>query len=71
MRLRRNPGDRMESRAVTGESNGSEGQKIMEPGMDYSKRIGIIGIELLTKAALCAATVGAIAGMAAALFFRS
>ena len=28
-------------------------------------------IELLTKAALCAATVGAIAGMAAALFFRS
>jgi hypothetical protein len=61
----------MNSRAVIGESNGSEGQKIMEPGMDYNKRIGIIGIELLTKAALCAATVGAIAGMAAALFFRS
>ena len=61
----------MNSRAAIGESNGSKGQKIMEPGMDYNKRIGIIGIELLTKAALCAATVGAIAGMAAALFFRS
>ena len=43
----------------------------MGPEMDYNRRIGIIGIELLTKAALCAATVGAIAGMAAALFFRS
>ena len=51
--------------------NRNRGEQIMEPGIDYNKRIGIIGIELLTKAALCAATVGAIAGMAAALFFRS
>jgi hypothetical protein len=61
----------MNSRAAIDASNGSEGQEIMEHGMDYNKRIGLIGIELLTKAALCAATVGAIAGMAAALFFRS
>jgi hypothetical protein len=43
----------------------------MEHGMEPSvnKRIGMIGIELLTKAALCAAMVGVIAGMAAALLF--
>ena len=43
----------------------------MEPIMSVNKRIGILGIELLTKAALCAATIAAIAGVAAALFFRS
>jgi len=39
----------------------------MEPGVNFNKSIGKIGIELLTKAALCAATIGLIAGMAAAL----
>jgi hypothetical protein len=43
----------------------------MEPSVNFNKRIGIIGIELLTKAALCAATIALIAGMAAAVFYRS
>jgi len=37
----------------------------MKPINDLNKKMGIIGIELLTKAALCAATIGLIAGMAA------
>jgi hypothetical protein len=40
----------------------------MEPSLSFNKRIGIIGIELLTKAALCAIMIGLIAGMAAVLF---
>ncbi len=43
----------------------------MNINMNINKRMGIIGIELLTKAALCAATIALIAGMAAAVFFRS
>ena len=42
---------------------------IMEPEMNFNKRMGMIGIELLTKAALCAATVGLIAAITA-LFLR-
>lgn len=42
----------------------------MEPTNDFNRKMGIIGIELLTKAALCAATIGLIAGMAA-LFFHA
>ena len=33
----------------------------------FDKRMGVLGVQLLTKAALCAATVGLIAGMAAVL----
>jgi hypothetical protein len=40
----------------------------MEPSIN--KKMGIIGIELLTKATLCAVTVGVVAGMAALLLFR-
>jgi len=43
----------------------------MNSNVDFNKKMGMIGIELLTKAALCAATVGLIAGMAAALLFNS
>ena len=42
-----------------------------EPSVNINKGIGIIAIELLTKAALCAATIALIAGVAAAVFFRS
>lgn len=40
-------------------------------GFFFQNPMARIGIKLLTKAALCAATVGLIAGMVAALFFRS
>jgi len=40
----------------------------MEPGMNFNKRMGMIGIELLTKAAICAASVGLLAAMAALIF---
>ena len=40
-------------------------------GFFFQNPMARIWIELLTKAALCAATVGLIAGMVAALFFRS
>ncbi|MBI2816169.1 MAG: hypothetical protein HYX72_04430 [Acidobacteria bacterium] len=36
-----------------------------------NKTMGKIGVELLTRAALCAASMALIAGMAAALFYRS
>ena len=41
------------------------------PGLFFQNPMARIAFELLTKAALCAATVGLIAGMVAALFFRS
>lgn len=43
---------------------------MLEPSVDFNKKMGIIGIELLTKASLFAATVGLIAGMAAFLLSR-
>ena len=43
----------------------------MQSSVNFNKRIGIIAIELLTKAALCAAMIALIAGAAAAVFFRS
>ena len=43
----------------------------MEPSVTFNKRIGFIAIELLKKAALCAATIALIAGVAAAVFFRA
>ena len=39
----------------------------MESGANINRKIGMIGFELLAKAALCAATIGVIAGMAALL----
>lgn len=42
-----------------------------ESGDTLNTQMGKICIELLTKAALCAATVGLIASAAAAVFFRS
>ena len=43
----------------------------MEPSVNFNKSMRIIAIELLTKAALCAAMIALIAGVAAAVFFRS
>ena len=45
----------------------------MQPSvnLNFNKRMGIIGIELLTKAALCAATMALIAGLAAAVFYHA
>ena len=40
-------------------------------GFFFHNPMARIGIKLLTKAALCAATIALIAGMVAALFFRS
>ena len=45
----------------------SNGEATGNPSMG----IGMLGFKLLTKAALCAATVALIAGMAAVLFSRA
>jgi hypothetical protein len=39
--------------------------------MNLNRTMGKIWIELLTRAALCAASMALIAGMAAAVFYRS
>jgi hypothetical protein len=45
--------------------------EMTEQTASMNKTMGRIGIELLTRAALCAAGMALIAGMAAALFYRS
>ncbi len=44
---------------------------IAQRDSDFNKRMGNIWLELLKKAALYAAAMGLIAGLAVALFFRS
>ncbi len=44
---------------------------IAEPGSDFNKQMGNLWLELLKKAALYAAAMGLLAGLAAAIFFRS
>ena len=44
---------------------------IAEPNSDFNRKMGNIWLELLKKAALYAAIMGLIAGLAVALFFRS
>ena len=44
---------------------------IAEPNSDLNKKIFNIWLELLMKATLCAGVMGLIAGLSAALFFRS
>ena len=44
---------------------------IAEPGIDFNKQIGNLWLELLKKAVLCATAMGLLAGLAAAIFFRS
>ncbi|MBI4461144.1 MAG: hypothetical protein HY648_13945 [Acidobacteria bacterium] len=41
------------------------------PGLLLQNPLARIGIELLTKAALCAGIIGLVAGMVAALFFNA
>lgn len=40
----------------------------LESSNNLNKRMGLIGIELLTMAAFCAVAIGLVAGMAALLF---
>ncbi len=44
---------------------------IAEHGSDFNKQMGNLWLELLKKAALCATAMGLLAGLAAAIFFRS
>jgi len=44
---------------------------ISQPDSNLNRRMGNIWLELLKKAALYAAAMGLIAGLAVALFFRS
>ena len=44
---------------------------IAEPNSDFNRKMGNIWLELLKKAAWYAAVMGLLAGLAAALFFRS
>ncbi|MCH7977485.1 MAG: hypothetical protein IH935_00735 [Acidobacteria bacterium] len=44
---------------------------IAQPDSNLNRRMGNIWLELLKKAALYAAAMGLIAGLAVALFFRS
>ena len=44
---------------------------IAQPDSDFNRRMGNIWLELLKKAAMFAAAIGLIAGLAVALFFRS
>lgn len=44
---------------------------IVQPDSNLNRRMGNIWLELLKKAALYAAAMGLIAGLAVALFFRS
>ncbi len=46
-------------------------EAIAQPDSDFNRRMGNIWLELLKKAALYAAAMGLIAGLAVALFFRS
>ena len=45
--------------------------KIVKPDSDFNRRMGNIWFELLKKAALYAAVMGLIAGLAAVLFFSA
>lgn len=44
---------------------------IAEPGSEFNKQMGNLWLELLKKATLCATAMGLLAGLAAAIFFRS